>query len=148
MLPGHQLAAAVLVRNELGQVLMIASPYRQDLVLPGGIVEPNESPAHAAAREVMEETGLKVEPTRLLVVEHLAVSSTGQPGVRFVFDAEPVSSTVRLHPQPEEVCALLWLSPADAVRQHVQRGRRRLSAALGALECPGVTYIDGSGTLE
>lgn len=49
MLPAHQLAAAVLVQNTDGKVLMVASPYRHDLVLPGGIVEDNESPADAAA---------------------------------------------------------------------------------------------------
>src|SRR3954470_10445040 len=34
--------------------------------LPGGRVEPGESPAQAAAREVLEETGLQVEVGELL----------------------------------------------------------------------------------
>jgi len=33
---------------------------------PGGVVEPDETPADAVAREVHEETGLAVEPRRIL----------------------------------------------------------------------------------
>jgi 8-oxo-dGTP diphosphatase len=38
-------------------------PEEGSWVLPGGFVEPNERAATAAAREVEEETGLRVEPT-------------------------------------------------------------------------------------
>lgn len=34
--------------------------------LPSGKVEPDESPAAAAAREALEETGVTVEPVRVL----------------------------------------------------------------------------------
>jgi 8-oxo-dGTP pyrophosphatase MutT (NUDIX family) len=37
-------------------------------VAPGGAVEPDETPADALVREVWEETGLRVEPVRLLGV--------------------------------------------------------------------------------
>jgi len=39
------------------------APYEGSWVLPGGFVEPDERAATAAAREVMEETGLRVQPT-------------------------------------------------------------------------------------
>ena len=38
-------------------------PYEGSWVLPGGFVEPGERAATAAAREVEEEIGLRVEPT-------------------------------------------------------------------------------------
>ena len=37
-------------------------------VPPGGTCEPGETPAETGAREVWEETGLEVRPTRLLGV--------------------------------------------------------------------------------
>jgi len=36
--------------------------------LPGGIVDPAEEPADAAVREVLEETGVRVVPERLVAV--------------------------------------------------------------------------------
>ncbi len=46
--------------------------------LPGGGMEPNETPEETARREVLEETGLEVEPGELLAID----SFTVQPGER------------------------------------------------------------------
>jgi 8-oxo-dGTP pyrophosphatase MutT (NUDIX family) len=45
---------------------------------PGGSIDPNEAPADAAVREMWEETGLLVEPVRLLGVY-------GGPGFRVAY---------------------------------------------------------------
>jgi ADP-ribose pyrophosphatase YjhB (NUDIX family) len=41
-------------------------PYKGWWDIPGGFLEPGEHPAAGAAREVLKETGLIVEPTELL----------------------------------------------------------------------------------
>lgn len=51
------------------------------IVAPGGKIEPGESPAQAAARELAEETGLEVPPGDLIHAGH----------VDFVFPARPAS---------------------------------------------------------
>jgi ADP-ribose pyrophosphatase YjhB (NUDIX family) len=49
--------------------IMLVRELRDDLwVLPGGYCDLNEPPSQAAAREVLEETGFAVRPTRLLAV--------------------------------------------------------------------------------
>ncbi len=147
MMPMHQAAAAVLVRDQCGSVLMVATAYRDALVLPGGIIERDESPAAAAAREVREETGLVIAPTRLLVVQHLPAGEDGGSGLRFVFDADPVAKDIPVTPQPDEVTELPWLTPAAAVARHTGRGRRRLQLALRAQATSACFYLDGACVL-
>jgi 8-oxo-dGTP diphosphatase len=52
-----------------GRVLLVRranDPYRGLWTLPAGFVDADESPASAAARECLEETGLTVRVTRVL----------------------------------------------------------------------------------
>lgn len=121
---------------------MVANPYRDALVLPGGIIELDESPATAAAREVREETGLTVSPSRLLAVEHLPAQGAVTSGLRFVFDADPVEDGVPLTPQPTEVSDLLWLTPDEAIARHTTRGKKRLELAIHAQAVGASVYLD------
>jgi ADP-ribose pyrophosphatase YjhB (NUDIX family) len=50
------------VFNAAGEILLVRLSYDQrQWALPGGRIEPRESPAEAAVREAREETGLEVE---------------------------------------------------------------------------------------
>lgn len=67
---GHQrlmqLAASAYITDNQGRVLL---GRRSDVMLwapPSGIVQLDETPATTVVREVQEETGLHVEPTRLI----------------------------------------------------------------------------------
>ena len=51
-----------------GEILLIQRADNAHWGLPGGHVEPGESVAQAAAREVLEETGCKIEVGRLIGV--------------------------------------------------------------------------------
>ena len=66
-------AGAIIVQG--GRILLVrhgaARHGRSFLVGPGGRVEKNESIIQAAAREVKEETGLDVNPYKILLIEDL-----------------------------------------------------------------------------
>jgi 8-oxo-dGTP pyrophosphatase MutT (NUDIX family) len=69
---GHDLlvlpSAAVVLKDAQGRVLYGLHSDKNVWVVPGGLVEPGELPADAAAREAWEETGLIAEITGLLGV--------------------------------------------------------------------------------
>ena len=57
----------VIIYRDDGDVLMVKSRFsRQEWALPGGGVNRNESYEQAAAREVLEEVGLKIDNLRYL----------------------------------------------------------------------------------
>lgn len=69
---GHELlllpAVAALVFDEQGRLLMQQRADNLRWSAPGGGIDPYESPADALVREVWEETGVLVEPVRILGV--------------------------------------------------------------------------------
>lgn len=141
--PHHLAAAALLITDRGGRVLMVATDYRDTLVLPGGIIEPDEPPAAAAEREVLEETGLYRSAGRLLVVQHIPPRPPLESVLQFVFDAEPVDLGAELVPQPGEVQELIWLDPEEAARRSNPPGAVRLRAALAARRDGATRYLDG-----
>ncbi len=58
-------AAVILDENN---ELLLQEKHKEPWSLPAGMIEPGESPREAVIREVLEETGLLVEPVKLLGV--------------------------------------------------------------------------------
>jgi 8-oxo-dGTP pyrophosphatase MutT (NUDIX family) len=69
---GHDLlvlpSAAVAILDDAGRVLMGLHADKNIWVVPGGLIEPAETPADGAVREAFEETGLIIEITGVLGV--------------------------------------------------------------------------------
>ena len=61
-------SVSVAIRDAGGRVLLARHVEGNQWLLPGGSVEPGETPADAAVREAWEETGLIVHLTRLVGV--------------------------------------------------------------------------------
>lgn len=58
----------VIARDALGRILFVHDRDSDSWTLPGGIIEPGESPADAAVREVWEETHVLARLTRIVAV--------------------------------------------------------------------------------
>ena len=69
---GHSLlfvpTVTVIARDARGRLLLVHDRDARQWTLPGGIMEPDETPADAAVREVWEETGVHVALSRLVGV--------------------------------------------------------------------------------
>ena len=61
-------SVSIAARDDRGRVLLARHVEGDLWVLPGGAIEPGETPSDAAVREMWEETGLLVALTRLVGV--------------------------------------------------------------------------------
>ena len=100
-------SASVLTFDEQDRVLLVRHVEGNDWTTPGGMIEPYETPANAAVREMWEETGLHVALTRIVgVFGGDLCSTTYRNGDRVawvstVFAAEVVGGTLK--PDGEEI---------------------------------------------
>jgi 8-oxo-dGTP diphosphatase len=60
--PLYSVGSIVVLRDDGGAVLLVRQAYKERWGLPGGISRRGEEPYDTAKREVMEETGLRIEP--------------------------------------------------------------------------------------
>ena len=120
---GHGLilmpSVAVMIRDRDGRLMLVRDRETGLWQTVGGGMDPGEHPADAAVREAFEETGLLVEPTRVLgvyagpdfrltypngdVVDYVGIS----------FAARVVGGTER--PCDDEVDRLGWFAAEEAL---------------------------------
>lgn len=128
-----------LLRNEDGDVLLCQLTYKAEWDLPGGVVDPMESPAACVVREISEELGVSVGIERLLAVNWLPPWRGWDDAVLFLYDlgVVPRSFTDDLTLLPREIKDVHWVSP-DAVAEHVAPYAARLLEQV--LEGEGSAY--------
>jgi 8-oxo-dGTP pyrophosphatase MutT (NUDIX family) len=69
--PSFMVGAMALIQDDQGRVLILEHTYRREVPwgLPGGWLKRAESPESGLAREVLEETGLRVRVGQLVAAE-------------------------------------------------------------------------------
>ena len=98
--------AAVILTDDQNRVLLLWQP-RQSYGLPGGVVEPGETPPQAAIREAKEEIGVEVA-LEYLVGSYL-LRGGGWPDIfASVYKARIVSGKPQVA-DPNEVERLEWV---------------------------------------
>ena len=86
-------ASVCIIRNgEL--VLVIDRSDGRGLSFPGGLTMPWETAEHAMVREVLEETGLRIEKSRLLFEYQTAAETFDIPCILTVFEAETTGELI------------------------------------------------------
>jgi 8-oxo-dGTP diphosphatase len=131
--------SAAIVRD--GKVLIVRRarpPARGVFTLPGGGVEAGETLHEAVAREVLEETGLVIEPIGLAGHrEVIARDGDGKVERHFVilpFAARWISGEITLN---EELAEAHWLKPAELAGLTTTEGLADIVQAAFALAAAG-----------
>jgi len=120
-----------------GRVLIVrrgTPPLQGIYTLPGGGVELGETLAEAIAREVLEETGLTIEPLALAGYREVIVrDAEGKAERHFVilpFAARYVAGEIALN---AELAEAVWLLPAELSGLKTTEGLAEIVIAAGKL---------------
>jgi len=121
-----------IITDGTGRLLLIKRGHEPEdgrWSLPGGRVRPGESDPDALVREVLEETGLRVEPGRLIG----EVERPGPGGT--VFDIHDYAATVSdgLLAAGDDAADARWVHPRDIDRLDLTSGLARTLAEWGVL---------------
>jgi 8-oxo-dGTP pyrophosphatase MutT (NUDIX family) len=110
--------AAVIERE--GRFLLVEERIDGRLVLnqPAGHLDPGESLAAACAREVLEETAHRFEPTALVGIYRWRYAAKDVTFLRFCFCGNVLGEESR--PLDKEIVRLRWLTAEEIRRQAAQ----------------------------
>jgi 8-oxo-dGTP pyrophosphatase MutT (NUDIX family) len=147
-LPRKRVIAQALVRDEAGRVLLCHPTYKNDWDLPGGVVEVRESPRDAAAREVLEELGLRLPVDRLVLADWLPPWGGWDDALCLVFDAgtHPDSILDGVVLQAREIRATAFCSVEQVHDRAADFTARRIVAALAAVEADRPAFTESGRT--
>ena len=122
---------------------MVRPVYKSYWDIPGGYVEPGESPRDACTRELVEELGLHLRVDDLLVVDWAPDSDDGDK-LLFIFDGGQLTAeqhaAIRL--QESELAEYRYVDPTDLDRFTIPRLARRLRAAIDAVSRGRCVYLE------
>lgn len=110
-----------------GHLLLVDE--RGELQLPGGGIDPGESPVQALHREVMEETGWRIaEPRRLEAFQRFVYMPDYGYWARKSQTIYAARAVHRLGPPTEDWHQPLWMAPEVAARKLDVEGDREMVA--------------------
>ena len=107
MNPIHLVSVAGLVTNEIGEILLVKSPWR-GWEYPGGLIEPGETFQQALHREIREEAGVEVEITGFVGI----CKNVEKDIVNIDFTCRYIGGELTTSEESTEV---IWATPEEAM---------------------------------
>lgn len=134
--PRHSVSVAGVVVDDAGRALLIRRRDNGQWEPPGGILELDEDIEHGLRREVLEETGLTVEPVALTGV----YKNVSRGIVALVFRCRAVGGQLT---SSDETAELRWLAAEDVESLADQAYAVRITDALQCATPPTIRTHDG-----
>ncbi|MDJ0632573.1 MAG: NUDIX hydrolase [Xenococcaceae cyanobacterium MO_188.B29] len=140
-LPKKRMGAGCLFFNNNDQILIVKPSYRDAWLIPGGVVEANESPRQACIREVEEEIGIKCQPEKLLCVDYISETQNNNESLQFIFLGGIISEE-EIVITDNEISAYQFLESEKALSLLSHRLRRRVGKCLENLDNDRCLYLE------
>ncbi|WP_300681992.1 NUDIX domain-containing protein [Nocardioides sp.] len=147
-LPRKRAVGQMLIRQsdttDADRILLCQMTYKSDWDLPGGVVEVNESPALAVAREVEEELSLTIPAGELLLTDWLPPWSGWDDALCLVFDGgeHPATLVEQVVPQAREIATAEFCTLDQVEERCADFTARRIRAALRRSGGAGAPYTE------
>jgi 8-oxo-dGTP diphosphatase len=132
-------AGALFVRGD--EVLLVHKVYGNGWDIPGGYVEPGESPTDACHREVLEELGIDRPPVRLLALDWAPTPTDGDK-ILFVFDCGGLGDEQQVTLQLDELDQWQWVHVDELADYTIPRLTRRLRHAHAAHKAGRTVFLE------
>ena len=116
--PKLRLGARGIVIREDGKIAIFNKSNKNEYKLPGGGLEGEEKPEEAFKREVLEETGCKIEIVEVLGTTEEYKSLNNFKQISYVFVGKVLKDTKQLNvteKEKDEGAKLLWETPKNAL---------------------------------
>ena len=134
--PRHSVSVAAVIIAEDGAVLAIERRDNKHWEPPGGILELDEGPLDGLRREVLEETGLHIEPVALSGV----YKNMPKNIIALVFRCRVIGGSPRTSTETEQVA---WLTREEVNDRMSEAFAMRITDALDFTGVPAVRTHDG-----
>ncbi|MGH7881742.1 MAG: NUDIX domain-containing protein [Candidatus Dormibacteraceae bacterium] len=137
-------AAGALFFDSQGHIMLVKPIYKQSWEIPGGYLQPGESPLNACIREVREELGIEPTIGHLLAVDWAPNAKEGDK-ILWVFDGGTLSDDLvsNIHLQESELSEYKYYSLQEAQDLLIPRLARRVAIAAEAHHQNQVVYLEG-----
>ena len=132
VLPTKRVIAHVVFRDETGRVLLTETTYKEDWELPGGVVDPDESPRAGGRRELLEEIGLDIDLGEPAITDWMPSHLGWSDAIEFIYDGGILPNTIArsLAPCDRELRAIHWVPREELPDRVSELSARRINLLL------------------
>lgn len=142
-LPRTRGAAAALLLDDLGRMVLVKPTYKEGWFLPGGVIEEGESPLAACRRECQEELGLVPRLDGLVCVDW-GPPRDGVDAVNIFVFAGPITAAeiaaIRL--PPDELSDHVLVAPEKVAELAPPHIARRMPPSLRGMAEGRTVYLE------
>ena len=144
MLPKKQIGTAVLLFNEKNELLIVKPDYKESWLVPGGVVDHDESPLSCALRETEEEVGLTFSTLQLVGIYYGPRKGIFTDSLKFIFAGGVLNDDQisRIELQEDELQEFRFLSVEKALPYLSSSLQKSIPACLEAMAKGSVAYIE------
>lgn len=130
--------------NKNDEILLVKPNYKDHWLLPGGIIEKDESPREGAIRETKEEVNLDASNCKLVSVDYVSDNGIKGEALQFLFYGGVLSEEdiKNIELQEDEIMDYKFMKVDEALTKVANIAGPRLRNTIEAIKNNSVVYLE------